>query len=227
MSLPENTMCHALEHMTGRGTFEAHVTIMANEIAERERFRRYCETQNLKCVIIELPQGETRSQPMTSTYHCGELGDVTQEVAALASSLRASGFIVSRVKLEAVISNEGVPADDEEAARFPAENYFEFHVKVILPGTADLEHLRAVCKPHGGHLSSNALKRNEMGRQERFITLRVYRVGRARAERAFELLLADLDAAGYPSTNRLREYTLFDSNTQVDAGWLDAPEDEE
>ena len=33
----------------------------------------------------------------------------------------------------------------------------------------------------------------------------------------------DLQAAGYALSNRLREYTIFDSNVAVDAGWIDAP----
>ena len=220
--LPEREMIDELGRTPGRGTFEAHVTIVAGDIAERERFRAACTNLGVKCVLIELPQGATRSQPMTSTYHRGDLADVIREVAALADAVRRAGFEVSRVKLEAVTSNEGVPASDEEAAHFPAGNYFEFHAKVTLPVRADLAPLSALCASHQAHLSSNAFESDDVG-CERFVSLRVFEAGRVRAERAFDALLADLDGAGYAVTNRLREYTIYDSNRRVDAGWIDAP----
>ena len=69
----------------------------------------------MKCIWIELPQGATPSQPMTSSYHRDKLSDVIGEVADLAAVIRRSGFEVSRVKLEAVTTNEGVPASDTAA----------------------------------------------------------------------------------------------------------------
>ena len=219
--LPEQSMLDELGRKPGRGTFEAHVTITAG-IVDIERFRSTCAALGVKCIWIELPQGATPSQPMTSSYHRGDLADVIREVAALADAVRQAGFAVTRVKLEAVTTNEGVPASDEEAARFPVGNYFEFHAKVSLPSGADLAPLSALCATHRAHLSSNAFKSDDQG-CERFVTLRVYAAGRVNSERAFDALLADLDDAGYAVTNRLREYTIFDSNNRVDAGWLDTP----
>jgi hypothetical protein len=220
--LPEQAMLDELRRTPGRGTFEAHVTIAAADLAQRKRFRDACAGLGVKCVLIELPQGATRSQPMTSTYHRGDLAEVVREVAALAGAVRQAGFSVSRVKLEAVTTNEGVPASDEDAALLPAGNYFEFHAKVTLPKGADLAPLRTLCGTHQAHLSRNALESDKEG-CERFVTLRVHAAGRARAEQAFDALLADLDNAGHVVTNRLREYTIYDSNRAVDAGWLDAP----
>lgn len=220
-------MLDRLRGVAGRGTFEAHVTVEADTLDRRERFRALCAERGVKCVLIELPRGQTRSQPMTSSYHRGELADVAREVADLAAAVQAASFPVSRVKLEAVITNAGLPQTDAEALAFPASNYFEFHVKALLPADADLDALRAVCERHRAHLSSNALKGDADGRSERFVTQRAYGVGRAAAEAAFERLTADLSAAGYSLSNKLREYTLYDSNVAVDAGWIDGPEDEE
>jgi hypothetical protein len=216
-------MIDRLHGQAGSGTFEAHVTVEAANLAQRERFRAVCGELGVKCVLIELPQGITRSQPMTSAYHHGDLAAVVQEVAGLARTLAESGFPVARVKLEAVVTNAGVPVTDEEARRFPPGNYFEFHVKAALPPGADLASLRELCTKHGAHLSSNALKREEDGRTERFVTLRAYGVGRERAEAGFDLLLSDLQAVGHALSNRLREYTIYDSNITIDAGWIDAP----
>jgi hypothetical protein len=223
LPLPAQDMIERLRGQPGNGTFEAHVTVDAVDLDERERFRAVCAERGVKCVLIELPVGITRSQPMTSTYHRGELAGVVQEVAVLAQALAERGFRVSRLKLEAVVTNTGVPVTDEEARAFPSGNYFEFHVKVTLPPGAALEALRELCRRHNAHLSSNALKRDEEGRTERFVTLRIYGAGRLRAEASFEKLLNDLVSMGYSLSNKLREYTLYDSNITIDAGWIDAP----
>ncbi len=111
--LPEQQMLDELGHTPGHGTFEAHVTITAG--IELERFRETCTALGVKCIWIELPRGATLSQPMTSSYHRGKLSEVICEVADLASVIRRAGFAVSRVKLEAVTTNEGVPASDTAA----------------------------------------------------------------------------------------------------------------
>jgi hypothetical protein len=219
----EQDLLTRLQGLASSGTFEAHVTVEAFDSAERERFRGVCAALEVKSVLIELPEGTTRSQPMTSSYHHGDLAEVAQEVADIARTLRDEGFPITRIKLEAVVGNTGVPDTDEEARRFPAGNYFEFHVKVELPPGVDLQPLRALCRQHQAHLSSNAFKEDAGGRTQRFVTQRVYGVGRTRALACFDALLADLEAAGYPLSNRLREYTIYDSNIRVDAGWIDAP----
>jgi len=202
---PERDLIERLRGLDCRGTFEAHVTIDAGDAATRERFRAACATL---------------SQPMTATYHRGELAAVAEEVAALSRAVRGAGFDVTRVKLEAVATNDGLPETDEEAAAFPQENYFEFHVKALLPADADVEALRACCARHDGRLSSNALKSDNEGRRERFVTLRVYNAGRRNAFARFDALVSDLLAAGYALGNRLREYTLYDSAARLDAGWI-------
>jgi hypothetical protein len=219
---PEHDLIERLQGLACRGTFEAHVTIDAHDAETRDRFRAWCAERTVKCVLIELPEGTTRSQPMTATYHRGETIPVAEEVAALSRSVRAAGFAVTRVKLEAVATNEGLPDTDEEAAAFPGENYYEFHVKVLLAADADLGALRCLCAGHDARLSSNALKAEKDGRRERFVTLRVYHAGRQNAIARFEALVSNLLAAGYTLGNRMREYTLYDSAARLDAGWIGA-----
>jgi hypothetical protein len=223
LDVSEQDMIERLRGILGSGTFEAHVTVDADDLAARARFRALCAELGVKSVLIELPQGQTRSQPMTSSYHRGELSAVVEEVAGLARRLREQGFVVTRLKLEALVSNPGVPATDEKARAWPAGNYFEFHVKVTLPAGADLEVLRELCRECGAHLSRNALKNDGDGQTQRFVTQRVYGVGRESALSVFEDLLGRLSAAGHLLSNKLREYTLYDSNVAVDAGWIEAP----
>lgn len=204
-----------------RGSFEAHLTVDAEDLARRARFERLCEELGVKCVLIELARGVHQSQPMTASYHRGELGSVLAEIEALHARLWAAGFAVVRVKLEAAAMNQGVPDTDDEATRL--DGYFEFHAKVRLPDATDqasIAILRAVCERRAAHLSRNDRKRDERGVAERFITQRVYGAGRPRATEAFDALLRDLAQAGHAVVSMKREYTLYDGKRELDAGWL-------
>src|SRR5262249_34021304 len=91
----EQDLLTRLQGLASSGTFEAHVTVEAFGSAERERFRGVCAALGVKSVLIELPEGTTRSQPMTSSYHHGELAEVVREVAHIARTLREEGFPVT------------------------------------------------------------------------------------------------------------------------------------
>jgi hypothetical protein len=223
LTTPEVDMAERLRGNACSGTFEAHVTVEAADLDERERFRGVCGELGVKCVLIELPEGATRSQPMTASYHRGELEQVLREVSGITRGVREAGFPVKRLKLEAVATNRGVPDSDDDVRRFPPGNYFEFHVKVLLAAGADLGALRELCARHDARLSSNAYKQDSGGRSERFVTLRLYGVGRRSAFAACDRLLAELKEAGHALGNNLREYTIYDSAVSLDAGWIDAP----
>ncbi len=220
--LPEDRMLAALVDRPGYGTFEGHVTVAAD--GSVEDFRAACTGLGVKPVLIELPHGETPSQLMTAAYARGELAEAAARVAAVARGLRAAGFAVERVKLEAVAANDGVPDTDAAARAFPADCYFEFHVKLALSAGTGREATQAVCERHGARLSRNAFKA-VAGREERFATLRVYHAGRGTAYCRLDALLADLAAAEVVVLNTVREYSLFDSAVELDAGWLDPPDD--
>lgn len=201
------------------GVFEAHVTVAPCEI---EGLRRRCDELGVKCIAIELPAGAEPIQPMTASHHRGGLREVQAEVHRLARALVLAGYTVTRTKIEAVGAHPEVPHSDAEAAAAPRENYFEFHVKVILPqGTCTID-LEATVRAHGAHLSRNSLKPARAGASERFVTLRVYGLGRPRAEARFAALVDAIHAGGHATRGRIREYTVYDSDVTVDRGWLGA-----
>ncbi|MCE9670327.1 hypothetical protein LY474_21235 [Myxococcus stipitatus] len=206
------------------GAYEAHLTVSARSEEDLERFRAFCDAEGVKCIFIELGRGAEPFQPMTASYHHGTLRQALEDVRRMGRSLAAQGFDVTRMKLEALGKNRDMPEDDA-TARAQAANYFEFHVKVVTPATGlDLDALRARCERHGAHLSRNARKTRPDGSGERFVTLRVHGLGRTNADARFQALLDDLAAQGHALTQRLREYTVYDSNHALDRGWLeDAP----
>lgn len=215
------------DHLRGRttpGTFEAHVTVASLDAARMDAFRAACRELDVKCISIELPEGETRAQPMTASFHRGELLDVQREVVAIARELVRRGFVVTRTKIEAHGRSclVGTPQTDEEARLAPSTSYFEYHVKLALPEDADLEALAARCRAHRAHLSRNAYKgAGADGLVERFVTLRAHREGRRSADARFAALCTDLEREGHVVRNRIREYTVFDTNVALDRGWID------
>ena len=213
------------EHLRGRtapGTFEAHVTVSTTSAPSLEAFRAACAELGVKCISIELPEGETRAQPMTGSFHRGELLDVQQQVVAISRELVRKGFTVTRTKIEAHGRLDWTPTTDEEARKGPSTSYFEFHMKLALPADTDLTPLVARFKELGAHLSRNAHKAASAdGMAEYFVTVRAHRVGRVTAEARFAALCAEVERAGYAVRNRIREYTVFDTNVALDRGWID------
>lgn len=221
------------DHLRGRtnaGTFEAHVTVGTNEGGETdlEAFRAACAELGVKCISIELPEGATRMQPMTGSFHRGELLEVQQEVVTIARALVKKGFTVVRTKIEAHGRLEWTPQTDEEAQRAPSTSYFEFHMKLALPSHVDIAPIARRFKEIGAHLSRNAhrpaVSASGAGASaivEHFVTVRAHRVGRATAEARFAALCEEVERAGYAVRNRIREYTVFDTNVQLDRGWID------
>ncbi|RUT00941.1 hypothetical protein DSM106972_069470 [Dulcicalothrix desertica PCC 7102] len=156
---------------------------------------------------------------MTASYHRGTLISVKQEAYKLAREFESSGFAVARVKIEAMVNNQDVPVSDRQAQVLPTTNYFEFHVKVIL-APSDIEMLAQLCLHHDAHLSANAFKYQQHGQQQRFITMRMYGVGLHTARLRFNTLLAELRATKLKLSQPQQEYSVFDSNINLDAGWF-------
>jgi len=196
------------------GTFEAHITVEAEGPAQRVAFEALCTELGVKCVLIELAAGVHRSQPMTSSHHRGAVADVAAEVDVLRLTLQGAGFPILRVKLEALLNAVPGPVAYPEADPY---GYFEFHAKVKVEDPARLSLL---CSKHHAHLSRNNRK---PGSLERFVTLRVYHVDRRTAEAKFDALLEVLADAGYPAIGMKREYTVYDGDIYLDAGWLESP----
>lgn len=93
-------------------------------------------------------------------------------------------------------------------------------MKLVLPAATDLDALATRLRAHGGALSRNAHEPADAIGVERFVTMRAYGVGRATAEARFAALSAEIDRLGLVVRNRIREYTVFDTNVGLDAGWL-------
>lgn len=204
-----------------RGDFEVHLTIHATTERVLEQFQSWCQNQNFKCVRIVLSRGDHAEQPM-ATWRRGNtnLPIVLEEAHRYADELNRANFSVVRVKIEAAPFNDEIPVGDEDADAHDPKNYFEHHVKLVRDSSASRKELLAVCEQHGAHLSRNAFHESEDGREERFVTLRTYEAGRTTSAQQLDLLMAALGELGEEVVERESEYCVYDSNLDLDAGWL-------
>ncbi len=207
-----------------RGDFEVHVTVLAPDQAVLGRFRDWCRVRAFKCVYIVLSRGEHVEQPMATWRRSDvSLPRVVEEAERCAADLRRVTIPVMRVKVEAAPDNAEVPVHDPDAAAHDPRNYFEHHVKLLRDTAAAREALAQGCAKYGAHLSRNAFRKVEAGREERFVTLRSYGAGRVSSERQMQQLLALLNQLGERVVEHQSEYCVYDSNLDLDAGWLPQP----
>ncbi|WP_370592616.1 hypothetical protein [Streptomyces sp. NBRC 109706] len=159
---------------------------------------------------------------MVNLTGTGRLADRSRAADRLAAELAAAGYPVIRTKTEAAPWADGVPEHDTAPGVADPGRYFEHHVKLLLPPDHDRTTLARVVAPRHAHLSWNARRFRADGHQERFVTQRCARVGRATAERRLAALLRALDASTVPASivEVEREYVVHDSNLALDDGWL-------
>ena len=92
-----------------------------------DRFRATCASLGVKGVLIVLPRGIARSQPMANSIHRGTFPQARLEAGDLARRLQGEGFPVLRVKIEAAPGNADIPETDDRAGSLPRADYFEYH----------------------------------------------------------------------------------------------------
>jgi non-canonical purine NTP pyrophosphatase (RdgB/HAM1 family) len=197
------------------GVFESHVTVAA---CDEAAFARACDALGVKALFISLPRGRHPRQPMTGAHHRGPLHEVMVTVHQLAHELAKAGFEVTRTKIEAVGPHRDLPLTDAAAAAASPESYFEHHAKLVLPSTERESELASAFAAQGAYLSRGAPRAD--GVEQRFVTLRSWGLGQASADARFERVLALARELGLALRNRTREYTVYDSALEVDAGWM-------
>lgn len=204
---------------TYRGAFEVHLTVRV--VGSLDAFRAWCAVERCKCVWIRLARGAHLDQPMATWRRAdGILPEVLAEARQRVGDLERAGFPVLRLKIEADPANEQVPVTDDAARLEPSVNYFEHHIKLRRPVSANREHLLRVCCGYMAHLSRNAWRIPVEGFEERFVTLRSYGVGRGTSEQLLHRLIHALAEAGEQVIEVESEYAVYDSNLTLDDGWL-------
>ncbi|ROQ60106.1 hypothetical protein EDD93_7526 [Streptomyces sp. 840.1] len=209
------------------GEFETHLTVCpvpgrgTGDAEESARLGRWAAEHGLKFTRILLDRGAVRDQPMLTERGRGSLSGRRASAQVRSDALRAAGFTVVRVKIEAAPWNEDVPRTAGEAVALDPLCHFEHHIKLLLGGEAEVTAARSVAVRHGAHLSRNARRAVGGGRHERFVTQRCHAVGRAGARAKLDALLAALGAAGLQVLECEEEFVVHDDRPALDAGWIE------
>ncbi|HEU0033448.1 MAG TPA: hypothetical protein VFQ53_22605 [Kofleriaceae bacterium] len=218
------------EHVTG--LFEIHIFVEPLDPPADvvERFRAACLAARppMKALLLALDYtGKGFVEVMQSSrYVEGDVALAREAAHRDAELLRAAGLTVVREKVEALVSDPGVPREAGEAARSPADRYFEFHVlidgKERALSEADMVALRGLSESLAARfarpvpLSYNALKP-----AQRFLNLRARGVGLAEAQQSVDEVVGAIGALDLVVKKTIAEYICFDTNRALDNGWLE------
>jgi len=210
------------------GLFEIHITVnYLPRDTEQTHFKAICKKSAVKPVLIELPSGQHPNQLMTSSFHHGSLLDTHMKAFSISQIFIREGYDIQRSKIEAMCSTTGVPLTDEDSNLMSKANYFEFHIKLeLLP--EQISPLQKICQTYKAHLSKNAFKTttpattttNNNETHHRFVTLRLFRVGKNTALGQFDACVSALEQEGFKIVTKQREYSVYDSNVLLDIGWI-------
>ena len=207
-----------------QGFFEAHITLKNTaEIQNTDNFEKFCNENKIKPIVIELERGDVPKQIMTSSLHNGNFDDIKEEVEQLAEKMKLKNYKVSRLKIEAHPDNTGIPKTKNDILPHQIENYFEAHYKILLPLSTSIQtkkDLISLSEKHEAHLSKNAFKKRKNNLEERFVTKRIYSVGKREAYQTFDELEQALKKNKYQIDKKIVEYCVFDSNISIDKNWL-------
>jgi len=198
------------------GEFETHFTIEVDQTKRIPALADWATAHEMKCTHIVLDRGRVPLQPMLTSHGRGMLSNELQKARRMNDMLRADGFRVTRIKIEAGPKNQDIPQHPFDNA----EQYFEHHVKLLLEDDSKLALLTELAQRHCAHLSRNALRSLPNGRHERFVTQRCYKVGQPEARAELSSLVAELDREGYQVLETEQEFVVYDSNLAMDAGWI-------
>ncbi len=202
------------------GDFETHITVHCPQEMNVESLRAWGESRGLKFHHIVLDRGQFTSQPMLTRVGNGRLSGELMAATEIVNELTSAGFAVSRIKVEAAPWNDGVPRTSAETASQSDDQYFEHHIKLLLLAHANVSALVALAQGHAAHLSRNSRRIRDDGLHERFITQRCQGVGRVESRARLDALLDQIHSAGHQILEVEEEYVVYDTNLELDAGWI-------
>ena len=189
--------------------YEIHLTISPIERAAWPGLAACADAMGATPLVIELARGVARLQPMLTLRHAGSFETACQAAEAATAHPALMGHDVRRCKIEREISDPA-PENAPDCVR-----YFEWHGRLTVQAAAQRA-LAGLCQTHGGHLSANAQRHSDL----RYVTLREAGSGTILGARV-ACLSAALAEQGWAFSKQRWECVVFDSNLDLDAGWLE------
>lgn len=198
------------------GLFDIHITVKVSDVF---KLRMYCLDNRIKPLMIVSSHGDNSIQMMLSKYKNGTEEEVIERANTMAKELQNKyGCEIMRIKVEAMIGNEGVP-EHENDVKNPSK-YFEFHIGIPVNSSEEYTRLQNVCHSAGAVLSFNAFKAEFMP----IITIRIPgHKGRKNAIEKKNKIMDEIKSHSFHTNDRMHsEFSVYDTNVEFDKGWLDS-----
>lgn len=192
-------------------TFQFHITIHDLPKEKKEDFLSLCAREQVKPLLIVLPEGNYLKQPMfTKLIKSTNLETALPLAEQTAENFEKSGFSIARIKAE-VFSQESNLFQSMKFKNF--QPYYEWHCKVKIEKEEETEQL---CKKYSAHLSANSLEEDG---KTKYITIREYdsEVLFYEAVERFHQILSEKKIVTI--LKQKFEYCIYDSRLELDKGW--------
>lgn len=203
------------------GLFEIHITVDASDM---HKFRHYCLDKKLKPIMAV--SESSKSQLMFSKYKNGKTTEVLDKAFSMAADMNKEGISITRIKVESMGSNEGVPKLRVEDNKTHSE-YFEYHIKIPIDKSEEYINLKNMIETYSStikllepiddlkiFLSFNAFKKTI----DQLITIRIpgY-IGSSEAIKIKDDFMTYAKSNGVHTNEGIQfEYCIYDSNMLLD-----------
>jgi len=194
------------------GLHEIHITVNPTQIFT---LRWFCKQHKMKPILASTAYGNHPNQLMISKYKNGSSKEAIEKAYSIAKDMEVAGLEILRVKVEAMVHNKGCPTGDVIPKN--PEEYFEFHIKILVDSWDEYQQLSHVATRYSAHLSFNAFKRE----LEPLVTLRVFNCSYIEAMNKKAELIEAIQGVGFTTNFEIhQEFSVYDSNQKLDKGWL-------
>lgn len=195
------------------GLHEIHISVKPEEIA---LLRWYCKDKKIKPILASSLYGDNPNQLMISKFKHGTSKEVLDKGELIVKDMKSYGLNPIRLKIEAMMNSPGAPVGDESL--WETSHYWEFHIKVPVNNSHELDKLKYICDNHNSHISANVFK-TEL---EPLVTLRLYyptTYNQAMERKA--KLIKDIKRGNFELNYGIhQELCIYDDNQELDKGWL-------
>ena len=198
--------------MAIRGIFEVH---LITEPEFQPRLFGYCTNITDTKIIRPRPTcshslyGDYPVQPMLTFWIHGEIDEITKIVKNIELDMIEKQIPIIRSKIEAMVHNDNIP---QIVSR---DHYFEYHFKIKISNTKQWNHIVELIVPFGAHLFYNPYNKT----LNPIVTIRRY-TSLQDLDEQYLVIKNLLENHGYELTAPEKEYSVLDSNINLDKNWL-------
>jgi hypothetical protein len=196
-----------------KGLFEIHISVEPSQIINLKLF---CLENSIKPILAVTHVGDNPNQLMISKFVKGNGCDAIIEANDIKKRMIKSGIIVKRVKVEAMISNKGVP--QLPFTNKENSNYFEYHIKIPIKTIEEYNKVHSFCQLNEYSISFSAFKE----------TISILLTLRISPSKGINYVKSKLDECIIKlKDNNInfeesiqKEFSIYDDNIDYDYNWL-------